>query len=425
MILQFKIKNYRSYKDEITFTMEADSSKQKLQNVCELTLGNEDTIKALKTSIIYGANASGKTNLIKALYQLTFFILYKPKVEERINFYEPFLFEQTCKDAPSEFELTFIGPHELKYIYSIKITAFAVLEEKLDYYPSNRITNLFTRESYNPEKRIQVGTLGDSLNKKEITVFSNQLLLSKFGDDEPNELLSEVFLHFTKYSVINATNPKHKDFIHASLNKELYENSALRAKVSKLINAADTKIEGIDLVFSNELNTNNRDDSARIKDPYIIYGLHELYNESQKTNQLQRLDFKDESHGTKTLYILGGKVLSTIEKGGVLIVDELDTSLHPFLTKMIVMIFQSEKINKKNAQLIFTTHDVSLLDRELIRKDQIWFTEKDEKGVTDMYSLQDFEGLREDTPFEKWYLAGKFGGIPNIISIESLFEDVN
>jgi AAA15 family ATPase/GTPase len=117
--------------------------------------------------------------------------------------------------------------------------------------------------------------------------------------------------------------------------------------------------------------------------------------------------------------LLGGKILRTLEKGGLMIVDELDTSLHPFITKMIVMIFQSETTNPKNAQLIFTTHDVSLLDRDLIRRDQVWIAEKNEKGSTELYSLQDFD-VREDTPFEKWYLAGKFGGLPKIKSIESL-----
>jgi hypothetical protein len=111
-----------------------------------------------------------------------------------------------------------------------------------------------------------------------------------------------------------------------------------------------------------------------------------------------------------------------LELGNTLIVDELDTSLHPFITKMIVMLFQSQTTNPKNAQLIFTTHDVSLLDRDLIRRDQVWIAEKSEKGSTELYSLQDFD-VREDTPFEKWYLAGKFGGLPQIKSIESLFVE--
>ena len=122
-----------------------------------------------------------------------------------------------------------------------------------------------------------------------------------------------------------------------------------------------------------------------------------------------------------TVFALGGRLLQAIEDGEVIFVDELETNFHPYLSKLLVSLFQNPRINKKNAQLIFTTHDVTLLDKTLFRKDQVWFTEKDIYGATNLYSLQDFSDVREDTPFDKWYLAGKFGGIPNIKSLESLF----
>jgi len=127
--------------------------------------------------------------------------------------------------------------------------------------------------------------------------------------------------------------------------------------------------------------------------------------------------------GTQILYSLGGKVLLTLQNGGVLIVDEFDTSLHPFLTRMLVLMFQSEKLNPQNAQLIFTSHDMTLLDRDIIRKDQVWIAEKNQYGASDLFSLQDFESVREETPFDKWYLAGKFGGLPTIKSVDTIFEN--
>ncbi|NJN77602.1 MAG: ATP-binding protein [Saprospiraceae bacterium] len=130
------------------------------------------------------------------------------------------------------------------------------------------------------------------------------------------------------------------------------------------------------------------------------------------------LSFKEESTGTKTVLILGGLLLETLEKGGIVFIDELDTSLHTYLAKLLVMLFQNQKVNNKNAQLIFISHDTNLLDRTLLRKDQIWFTEKDEQGVTELISLQDFTDVRQNTPYEKWYLAGKFGALPNLKSIE-------
>jgi AAA15 family ATPase/GTPase len=428
MILQFKVKNYRSYKEEVTFSMEAEASKQKSSNIFEFQLGNQQSVKYLKTSAIYGANASGKTNLIRSLYVLIRFIVNKPKIDERIELYEPFLFNNEYRNQPGYFELTFIGPRGYKYIYKLQITANTVLEEELNYYPNNRITNLFRRSIEHPEQRIHLGILGDSKDKKQIAVFSNQLLLSKFGDDEPDELLSDVFLHFKNYFVLNAVNHKHKDDLQLRVSQELFNNNRLQRKVALLIQAADTKISGIKLqrLEDHDLDHLNPETKAAVKrDPYIIYALHDSYNGETKSTDQISVNIQEESKGSQTLYALGGKILSTIENGGVLIVDELDTSLHPFITKLIVLLFQSEKINPKGAQLIFTTHDVSLLDRDLLRKDQIWFAEKSDMGVTDFYSLQDFEGLREDTPFEKWYLAGKFGALPNIKSLEKIFEDVS
>lgn len=139
--------------------------------------------------------------------------------------------------------------------------------------------------------------------------------------------------------------------------------------------------------------------------------------------QIHPLPLDEESHGTKTLYCLGGKILKSLDSGSILFIDELDTGLHTHVCKMLISLYQDKRINPKNAQLIFTTHDTNLLDRTVFRKDQVWFAEKDAKGKTELFSLQDFNDVREDTPFDKWYLAGKFGGIPNLKSLESLFVE--
>jgi AAA15 family ATPase/GTPase len=428
MILEFKMKNYRSYRDEVVFTMEAEASKQKPQNITELELSSQqNSLRTLKTAIIYGANASGKTNVIRALYFLLEYILEKPKINERISLYDPYLFDKSFQQEPVEFELTFIGPASFRYIYKLKINATEVLEEELSYYPGIRPALLFKREPFNPDKTIQAGKLGSSRNNREITIFKNQLLLSKFGDDEPDELLSEVFLHFKNYFVMNAVSPMMMDDILSRVNKDVSENKILKLKLERLIREADTKIAGIFLEEKSSENKNVElsDRRSSKADNYNLFGVHEMYHSDHKTDETYRLNIRQESRGTRTFYILGGKILSTLQYGGTLIVDELDTSLHPFITRMIVRLFQSEKTNPKGAQLIFTTHDVSLLDRDLVRKDQIWFAQKSEMGTTDLYSLQDFEGLREDTPFEKWYMAGKFGGLPSIKSIDTIFDGID
>jgi AAA15 family ATPase/GTPase len=423
MILQLKVKNYRSYKEETVFSMEANSSSHKIENVFEIT-NDKQKSRLLKTAIIYGANASGKSNVIRAFFELRKFILHKPKVGDPIDLYEPFKFDLISKEQPCEFELTFIDANKIKYIYKIAILIDKVLEEELYYYPNGKKTTVFKRAKYKENNRVQKGVLGDSFGKKEINVFANQLILSKFGDDEPHELLTDVFLYFRTIEIINATNENHKEFYLKKVSEDLYEDEQLKQKLVKLIQAADTKIFDINITKSKNDNSSSLNDDAKKlieKNPYTIYGVHDVYMQD-KIVGFDSLPFGQESTGTQSIYLLGGKILRTLENGGLMIVDELDTSLHPFITKMIVMIFQSETTNPKNAQLIFTTHDVSLLDRDLIRRDQVWIAEKSKMGTTELYSLQDFD-VREDTPFEKWYLAGKFGGLPQIKSIESLFEE--
>lgn len=412
MFIQLKVKNYRSYKEETVFSMEANSSLHKLNNIFEI-----NNVRLVKTAIIYGSNASGKSNIIRSLFEITKFITNKPKVDEKIRLYEPFAFNSNSNRHPCEFELTFLDKNFIKYCYKFSILEKLVISEELHYYPNGKITKIFGREPYDESYRVQKGILGDSFKNKEINVFANQLILSKFGDDEPNEILTELFLYFKSYEVINATNLKHKDHLTKKVTEELFNNLELKKKVGKLIKAADTKINNIEVISSSE----EEDSTINEDDTYRIYGLHDLY-ENEEIIGISKMLFSEESTGTRSLYILGGKILGSLERGSVLIIDELDNSLHPLITKMIVMIFHSKKVNPKNAQLIFTTHDVTLLDRDLIRRDQIWIAEKNERGSSELFSLQDFEGLREDTPFEKWYLAGKFGGLPKIKSIESIFD---
>jgi len=421
MILQLTIENYRSYKESVTFSMEAYASKSNPSNVATINLAGGQEARVLKTAMIYGANASGKSHIIRVLYEIVNLIVDKPKIEDKLRIYDPYLFDQETKTNPCNFALEFVGPNSIRFEYSFSVFGNTILSERLDYYPAGKIANVFSREEFNPKLKVQQGLLGPGIKgKKEISVFSNQLLLSKFGDDEPHELLSEVFLYFKSIQVHNATNPQHRTSLFKKTSQTLLDNVSLGIKLNRLIKEADTKIESIvvePFSANNPLNSNDETVNG-----YQVFGAHKMY-EQHKEIGLEYLQLKDESLGTQSLYSMGGEIVEILENGGILVVDELDTSLHPFITKMLLMLFQSESVNPKNAQLIFTTHDVTLLDRDLVRRDQIWIAEKNEQGVSDLFSLQDFEGLREDVPFEKWYLAGKFGGLPQIKSVDSIFAD--
>ncbi len=409
MILNLRLKNYRSYKDEVVYTLEASSSKAKEFNYFEC-----EDFKVLKTSLMYGPNASGKSNIVRFFFELKNLIIKKPKVDEPIIIYDPFKFEINSSKNPIEIDLEFLIEN-IKFKYIIKIQEDYVFEERLYYYPNKREVVLFERNEFNPETTIQKGLLGSQFGKKEISVFKNQLILSKFGDDEPNEVITEVYRYFNKMFVYNSTSKIHYEVFSNKVSEDLLENKVLKNKLEKLINYADTKIKGLDIVKIGQ-SESSKNDYLWKKNDFNIRGIHDLFD-GEKLVGKSALPLLEESVGTQTLFVLGAKVIEALENGTVLIIDELDTSLHSFITKMIVMLFQDKKINSKNAQLIFTTHDISLLDKDLIRKDQVWITEKNDKGETDLYSLQDFENLREDTSFDKWYLSGKFGGVPQIKSL--------
>lgn len=412
MLLEFKIKNFRSIKDEMIFSMVAESSRSKPSNYFNCSLANEDKVKLLKTAAIFGPNASGKSSMLRGMFNLLQFIhRNKSKAGDDIHLYEPYLFDSNSRNLPNEFSMTFIGPDSIKYQYDVSFNIHEVINEELNYFPNGRSANIFKRlyGVSGGDRLIHKGKLGDSFGNKDVDVFHNKLILSKFGEDEPHEFLSNLYVYFRNFEVVNAINIAGFGDLEQRLNKVMLKNPTFKKKLDALIRAADTKIKSIDV-------------KEQSNDTYRAYGIHSIYDGKELLKEEENLPLQEESHGTYTLYCIGGKILEKLGSGGVLFIDELDTSLHPYLTRMIVMMIQSEKLNPKNTQLIFTTHDVTLLERELLRKDQIWFTQKNDSGHTDLYSMQDFDGVREDTPFDKWYLAGKFGALPNIKSIESFFD---
>lgn len=413
MILNFKLENYRSYKDEVVFSMEASSSKSKKFNYTEMK-----NHRVLKTAVMYGANASGKSNIVRALYELRNLIIFRPKVDDKILIDDAFKFNKACQYLPVKFELEFLIK-EIKYTYVLCIQDNNIIFEKLSYFPNQREVLVFERNKLDLNTTVQQGFLGYEFGKKEINVFKNQLLLSKFGDDEPHELISEVYLYFNNMFVYNSTNKIHYEVLNDKVSNDLIDDIGLKEKLEKLLQIADTKI--------NSLNIKRKDHNAVDNSQYLwkqndffITGNHDYYEGGNKIGEVP-LSLLQESIGTQSLYALGTKILQAIDQGSVIIIDELDASLHSFITKLLVSLFQDETINKRNAQLIFTTHDISLLDKDLIRKDQVWITEKNEKGESDLYSLQDFDGLREDTAFDRWYLSGRFGGIPQVKSLHGYF----
>ena len=381
---------------------------------------------------MYGANTSGKTNFIRGVWTLTNFIRTSLllSADQIIEFYEPYLFDTDTEQAPTEFTITFLLPEgEIYVLYNYQVTfnRKEVLFEELTYYPKGQSHNLFTRtnERTNKSEVIHTGKLGKSLSYREIDLFRNQLLLSKFGKDIPLDILTNVYLYFNTIEVWNALDVIKIGQLRAEIAHELFlpENKKLLARLNKLIRIADTKIDAISIQEPDKAM-----DGLLDKLPYRpyrrseeVFAQHAVYC-GEKIVSTRSLSLSEESAGTKVLFALGGIILKRLELGGVLFFDELDNSLHPKLSKFLVRLFNNPISNPLNAQLVVATHEVTLLDKEVFRKDQIWFAEKNRKGETEYFCVKDFDGVRDNTPFDKWYLNGKFGGQPQIKEIEFIFS---
>lgn len=429
MILEVNIENYRSFKEKVTLTLVAEPSKSKGDNVfTQKLVGWKDEVRILKTALIYGANASGKTNILRCLFEVINLIgRSNLSVGDEIDIYDPYLFSSITKDKPVNFSIVFVGKDNIKYKYELSYTSKEIVKEILSYFPRGKSKNLYSRIVKDGDKIHGVKS-GDELNHKNIEVFNNQTILSKFGKDIPHQIISEVYVYLMSIEVINACNSRKVTSLKNEVTRTLLKQEVLKNKMNELLTFANTGINELFIkeVSNDQLNLPEEMDEEQKKQilnkfKYVVGAVHDTYGDDNKKVGLDILPLDEESHGTKNLYSLGGKILQALESGSILFIDEIETGLHPFLSKLLISLFQNKRINKYNSQLIFTTHDTNLLDRNLFRKDQFWFAEKNDAGVTDLYSLQDFNDVREDTPFDKWYMAGKFGGVPNIKSLESLF----
>lgn len=409
MILNLEFKNYRSFKGSCSFTTEPTSSKAKANNLCEVETKAEGSKKALKISLIFGANASGKTNLIKFLYGFRRWVLNMDnRVGEDIVLYQPFRFDSETTNVPIEFSLEFIA-QKIRYKYEVSFTKTQIESESLISYPNGKQTQLYERTLLPDDKESDTIKLGASLAAyKPFNVFKNQLLLSKFLKDTPCEPITNAAKYLADMVISNGF---HEDTIlgeDKEMLRWLYSHPDNKKMLVEFLAFADTGVADFQL----EKRSGNVE----------VTSLHGLYKDGEGIGKTD-LPFREESFGTRALFIIGCHILQALQSGSPFFIDEMDSGLHSYVTQLIVDIFRNERINKKNAQLIFTTHDVNLLDQNTIRKDQVWFTEKDEYGVSEIFTLSDFDDVREDTLFAKWYLNNKFGGVPSLQSLEKLFVE--
>lgn len=425
MIIEFTVENYRSIKSAQTLSMIADSGRKKSDNVADL-----GELRLLKSAVIYGHNASGKSNVIQAFHDFSYLIENSLSLKrgEKIDLYQPFRLNKTTLQQPTSFCLDFIYDH-VKYTYQFSYTQESFVEERLEKYSnfsSEKGQALFSRQGDNI-------TLGKELAnlENETQILSNHLFLPEIGGtSDKHKLLGDLFLYFRKARVWNATDTMGMTLITKAVTKGLIEegNQSWKEALRKLIKVADIKIEGIttkettaeEYTFPESIPEEVRSDFIE-QNRYKAFITHQAFDDDKNTSDLIKFDLEDESEGTKSLFALGGLLLAALEKGNIIFVDELENSLHYKLSRFLVKLFHHPKTNPNNTQLIFATHETTLLSKGLFRKDQIWFTKKDKYGETDLYSAQDFDEVRDDTPFDKWHKEDKFNTEPNIKELEFIF----
>lgn len=412
MLIEFRTQNFRSLRDEQVLSLVASSDKTLLDTHTQAT-GLTAAPHLLKSAVIYGANASGKSNLIKALQYMQRVVLESPALQPGQAFeqLQPFRLDAASARQPTRFEVTFVLAG-VRHQYGFSMTAQRIVSEQLLVYKAFKPQRWFERR-FDEASGKDVYTFGPGLkgakNLWEGATRPNALFLSVAAQLN-SEALHPVFNWFANGLVIvNEHAPLSPQFSVQMLKEETQ-----RKAICEFLRAADTSIADIEvgtrqaLVRSIRLDmaTGKREESAREQEVEEVR-FHHVTDQGKAV-----FDLMDESSGTRNLLFLTGPMLDILHKGLTLLVDELDNSLHTLLVQSLVRLFHRPEVNTGGAQLVFTTHDTSLLDAYgLFRRDQIWFVEKHPDQSSLLYPLLDFSP-RKNEALERGYLQGRYGGLP-------------
>ena len=419
MLVEFRVKNFHSLRDEHALSLVASKDKT-LADTHTLGTGLAAVPRLLASSVIYGANASGKSNLIKALQYMRGVVLESASIlPDQIFAVQPFRFDAESGKQPSEFEVTFIVDR-VRYQYGFAITPQRIMAEHLLVYKAFKPQRWFERR-FDETTGKDVYDFGSGLkgqkNVWENATRPNALFLS-MAVQLNSEALRPVFDWFANCLVIfNEISPLGQQF-----TVRMLKQSEERKRICDFLTAADTSIADIEVKTRKvpgqklQLHVDPADGKLEIDKLGIhaeeVEQFQLQFSHVTDTGQKAVFDLADESSGTRNLLFLAGPVLDILGKGLTLIVDELDTSLHTHLVRALVGLFHRPEINTGGAQLIFTTHDTSLLDAYgLFRRDQVWFVEKKADQSSTLYSLLDYSP-RKNEALERGYLQGRYGAVP-------------
>ena len=418
MLVEFSVENYRSIYQRVTLSMEAITKKELDDHTMEVSQQ-----RLLKTSVLYGANASGKSNIFKAFSFMKNMVLNSFK-ESQIGepiLVEPFLLNSTGKDEPSSWEVIFLVDDVL-YRYGFSAFRDHIAKEWLLMRKTTsraREIVLFERlgqdiQVHNKFKEGK-GEIKDKLRENSLFIS----LLSQFNGFIAQKIVKCFFdsnlWYIDSYNPINTT--------------ALLDNNVVPLDwVNEFMRKADSDIKEI------RINEKEMEMDTKVNIPLsslfikvggnkmfhlFIKSIHQFYDTQEDVLKEVEFDMeKQESEGTKKIYCLAGLLYSTLQRGGRLFIDEIENSLHPFLTKIIIKLFQDKETNPKGAQLIFTTQNTLFLNKDNFRRDEIWFVEKAPNHSSNLYSLVEYKlpkgSTRKDASYAKDYIRGKYGAVPYV-----------
>jgi len=430
MIIEFTVGNFNSFNEKKTLSFEAKGGVSELKDNY-FTFEKQNLLRSIA---LYGANSSGKSNLIKAFAIMKDCVLSSVKLNNNDTLpFQPFLLAKDNVYKPTFFEIVFIS-EEQTFRYGFEYDSREVISEWLfeikktkenPFFVRTRegigVSNVFLegmgKESATNDNRLfisLVAQLGGKISNQVIKWFSDYNVLSGVDD-----YLSPSSIYDKEYKKLSLRMLNEKTVGYESALK-LFQDLKLGFADIEIIESDNDKL--YKYLLSNNASPSVLENAKNSKS-LTLNTIHNKYDNNR--NVIDKVSWSNEMHeseGTKKIITFSGPIFDTLQKGKILIIDELDSKLHPLITIQIIRLFNSSETNPNNAQLLFATHDTNLLSTDIFRRDQVWFTEKDNVEQTDLYSLDDFvfaDGtkVRKDANLEKNYIAGRYGAIPYITNL--------
>lgn len=399
MLIRFSFKNFKSFKNENCLDMEATSLKEHEYNVAKTENG-----EYLKVSAIYGANASGKTNVLQAFDYMKKRILVSDDSKKNSPIDEENIYSFMINNDPIALEVEILAKNNKIYKYGFEVLKDKIISEWLFEKRVNKFYTIFERENNNVS--MKPNKISELVNIDERTLFLN--IYSKI--DRNNEDFSNVYDWFVNSTYLDLGNPNFERFINNRVSLKILSDENYKKELLKFIRTFDSGIEAI---------KTTPDSIEAVKSNNGIIDIEVIHR--GENGELKALPFYLEANGTRKMFHLFDFFMDALKNGMVLFVDELDAKLHPLLTRYIINLFHNGETNKGNGQLIYSTHDTVNLNKDTLRRDEIWFAEKDKDGISEIYALSDYileddknagKKVRNDATYNKDYLTGRYGAIP-------------